>query len=1688
MKRRLLFILLMLSMLQLSSEWIDVEENRGAELFEHTSYGKELTEVHFSLPGYEIEPVIENGETYQKITYWNEGEILEVGKPDLPCFTRLIAIPNEGNPVFEIVNYYEETISNIVLYPQQELQSESRPNRTGFTIDESFYTSGNIFPQEKIQIGSPAVIRGLRVVNLTINPFRYDPRNQELTIIKNIDVIVRTEGNGGENTLRKEMKLSLAFEPLYEASVLNYESTLSREDDFQDPSYLFIRTNQTNIDDEIATLTEWKHQKGFDVAVHSVNSGTSSSTIKSYIQTAYDTWPNPPEYVCLVGDAEGNFNIPTGDGDQFYARLDGTDILADVYMGRLSFNTEFELQTIVSKIYNYEREPYMDQTDWYSHSLLVGDPSFSGTSVIDTKQHIKEMMLVHDPEYTFDEYYFGGCSAQMSSSINSGISYMNYRGYLGMSGFGNDNISALNNGFMLPVAVIPTCATGSFAGGTAISEMFLKAGTPSQPKGAIASYGTATISTHTCFNNCIDAGTYYGIFADNIYNMGGALTRGKLNLYMNYPNQPGYVNDFSNWNNLMGDPGMELWTGIPQPLTVVYNSQISLGANTMLVNVQDNSGQPIENAWVTALLGDDDIFSTGWTDTSGNIVLEINAEVAGTAHLTVTKHDYIPHLGSFDVGQADRFVNVFEYDIDDDNLGDSSGNDDGIINPGEMIEFNISLKNFGTSTANGVTATISSTDDYITITDNTENYGNIAANSAVFCAEDYDFSVNTDVLGGMEIHLQIDISDNMGNNWTDFLILPIEGANLIVSDHSFPNDPNGIIEPGETAELMLTLQNAGTVTANTVYGQLLVDANWFTLNDDEGYFGDLTGGGQGNNNANRFEITAATQIIPGSQFNMEVQLYNADGYDSTVYFTITVGDATLTDPLGPDAYGYYCYDDGDTDYYNVPVYDWIEINSIGTNLNLNDPGETGDIEEVEDIPISFVFYGIEYDDITVCSNGWVAPGILGNTSFMNWQIPGPLGPSPQIAVFWDDLETAQGDVYYFFDSAQNYIVIEWDDMRNEYNNSYEETFQLIIYDSNYYPTATGDSEMKFQYKVFNNVDVGSYPSQHGQYSTIGLKDHTGTQGLEYTFNNNYPAQAKVITNETALLYTGSAIQFEEPYLVLGGVTLDDANGNGLADYGEIINLDIMLNNLGEQAATGVSGIISTTDTNVTITQNTSDFADVQGSGSSTNTPPFTIEVNEDCPDGHVVPFTINVTCDQSPWELYFTIELNAPIIEFNSIFVDDGDNNILDPGETADIFVSFENTGGAEAYNIETVISESDQYITLNSTTYSFNVITSGSICTAEYNVTAEDSAPIGHVADISWNFSGDYNYSSNGIFPIVISQIPVLLDEDFSVTFPPDGWLITGGSNWHQSWDNMAGGTAPEAQFTWEFNNRTTERLICPTMNTAGNSSLDLTFMHVIEGWEGYTLKVQTSSDGSTWNDAWSIAPSSIPSEEVSITIDTSDVGSANFQLAFVFEGDIWGIWHWSIDDVHLEGGQIVQLGFIEGTVSLSGSTGNVDDAVITAGEYVTSPNASGFYNIPIPEGTYDMTVELVGYETITQEDISVTANQTTIVDFDLIQTGSDDIIIPEDTALLGNYPNPFNPRTTIKFALKENSQVNLEIYNVKGQKVKTLVNNKMDAGIHQAVWNGLDNMGKHVSSGIYFYKLHTQDFTSMDRMILLK
>jgi hypothetical protein len=94
----------------------------------------------------------------------------------------------------------------------------------------------------------------------------------------------------------------------------------------------------------------------------------------------------------------------------------------------------------------------------------------------------------------------------------------------------------------------------------------------------------------------------------------------------------------------------------------------------------------------------------------------------------------------------------------------------------------------------------------------------------------------------------------------------------------------------------------------------------------------------------------------------------------------------------------------------------------------------------------------------------------------------------------------------------------------------------------------------------------------------------------------------------------------------------------------------------------------------------------------------------------------------------------------------------------------------------------------------------------------------------------------------------------------------------------------------------------------------------------------------------------------------------------------------------------------------------------------------------------------------------------------------------LPLTFSLSQNYPNPFNPQTVIQYALPHEGHVNILVYNVLGQKVKVLKDEVEEAGYKTLTWDGKDETGSEVASGIYFYRLQAKNFVKCKKMLLLK
>ncbi|MCB9508983.1 MAG: carboxypeptidase regulatory-like domain-containing protein [Deferribacteres bacterium] len=190
----------------------------------------------------------------------------------------------------------------------------------------------------------------------------------------------------------------------------------------------------------------------------------------------------------------------------------------------------------------------------------------------------------------------------------------------------------------------------------------------------------------------------------------------------------------------------------------------------------------------------------------------------------------------------------------------------------------------------------------------------------------------------------------------------------------------------------------------------------------------------------------------------------------------------------------------------------------------------------------------------------------------------------------------------------------------------------------------------------------------------------------------------------------------------------------------------------------------------------------------------------------------------------------------------------------------------------------------------------------------------------------------------------------------------------------------------------------------------------------------------------------------------------------------------------------------FVASAVSLEGLAVYAYNDAGIIGSALTDGNGT-FRLDDLPSGEYKLKINGAGYEdayyggaddqsalTVTvssgrsQDDIQIEIGETTTD----VQNSTD--VLPESFYLEQNYPNPFNPETTIRFALAADSEVKVMVYNLIGQQVRTLVDAKMNAGLHQVRWDGISDGGLRVASGIYLLRFEAGEVIQIRRMILMK
>ena len=1034
----------------------------------------------------------------------------EPGKAELPVYSQLISLLQNGNFVLEDLTY-DYDVTALDYYVQQFGWED------GTKKDETFYTSDEWYPKEIVSISSPVIMRGYRFCQVSIAAVQYNPTKNLIRVLKDINATFAIDLKNNDNPLiDTKSRPSSSFSNIVSEHVYG----TVKDNVHETGSYLIIAPDECM--SILQPLVEWKRKLGHEVTLtplSEIGASPDNYDIKNYIQNAYLSWDIPPEFVVLVGDVTGNFIIPSfyvegymteyDVSDHPYTLLEGDDYFPDVLLGRISIQSQMDLLTVISKILNYES--ILVEGSWYKSALMIScfnQETGMFTHYL-TKANIGKKLL----NFGFQgvDYFTYPLNTGVSNLINmidQGHTLINFRGcgspYYWASWWGYyflelSDIPSLNNGLMLPMLTSITCGGADFAYAEediCFGELWLTVGSPTNPKGAIGFIGPSEHDTRTRWNNCMDMGIYQGITQEELYGCGEMLLRGKMELYNNFPHNHdwGGSEDSDQFYfyvyGLLGDPGLQVWTDIPKNFSLICDDGISCNQNYIVVEVDVDDDC---SDFIVALTQGDSLITKGITDANGNVTL-YGDFTPGIYEITPSKYGYLPKTHELTV-YSNESLQISNINFIDDPIS------------GTIVEYSFDLLHFTPYNAEDISILISSNDGEVdVITDSI--YVDYIQSQETFTFQYLYFSINHEWLNGNIANLKLEVNSTLGDQT---YIIPVEiiSPELVVSQFNVDNADSCLIQ-GQDDEVYIKLTNTGSTGTNFFNAFLMCTNGKATVSQDESNYLTIEPTGTGVNTI-PFSVLP-NQVITGENAQFELQIIQDDSLVQTIQLSVPIGVVSTTSPTFSE-YGYYAIESSDTGNFEAPVYDWIELDPSlgGDGVPVEGNYETYDgAAYFMEPPFDICFFSHFCDKMTICTEGWIAMS-EDVIYHRNKTIPSGCGPASMIAPFWDDLR--DGNIYTWFDEVEHRFIIEWQDFRTVYDYYVFETFEVIIFDPEYYPTSNGNIEIMFQYKEVTNND------QDDNYATVGIENYQQTDGVLITYSNIYASTAHELQDETAILFT-----------------------------------------------------------------------------------------------------------------------------------------------------------------------------------------------------------------------------------------------------------------------------------------------------------------------------------------------------------------------------------------------------------------------------------------------------------------------------------------------------------------------------------------------------------------------------------------
>lgn len=779
------------------------------------------------------------------------------------------------------------------------------------------------------------------------------------------------------------------------------------------------------------------------------------------------------------------------------------------------------------------------------------------------------------------------------------------------------------------------------------------------------------------------------------------------------------------------------------------------------------------------------------------------------------------------------------------------------------------------------------------------------------------------------------------------------------------------------------------------------------------------------------------------------------------------------------------------------------------------PG-TGYTSKTLDFP--FPFAGEEFEQIRVYADGYI---MLGEELDWPYQVYDFLlfTKNKYIAPFMADLilYSPDNDGLWYEGDAYS-ATFRWQASVDGFNNTSELNFAVELFKNgdiklyygteNEYPPMdwmSGVSAGNNKYYQFTEVSndltipvnyVCDLKSSH--YPPGFQIHHSGEfSGLTEEPLNNF--EIKFLTLDENNIRDSKVVYFSTDganYLVI-----DDywawANGDDVIEFGETAVLSFDIKNLGEEPIYGATLQVFSDDEFITLTDSTEALGDFQPDETKTFTGALMFDVSNMVPNDHDIIFNTLILDDfGDDWTSHIYFTAYAPEVYAGGVVIDDGGNGGLDPGETTDVIVTLYNGGGAAVNNLITSLSSDDPFVTINSNSANLESIEANSIGEVVFNITASEDIPSGYIIEFEIDIEADNGYSATTMAYIVVGLITEGFESGGYAAFPwefsGDGdWVIDNSVYYEGSFsarsgaigDNQTSSIMLEICVLGDGEISFAKRVSSEAGYDYLKFKIDGTEMGEWDGEQDWTEVIFPITDG-VHTLTWSYV------KDFSVN-NGSDCGWIDF-ITFPPFGDPNPLMSYNPESfIITTGNQIISDTMTitnEGTGPLFYSITVVD----TVGNNVDwlsidlengGLNAGDSDNVylefdasELDEGNY------VAYITITDH----MENEYVVPVFMFVDIGTgihNSKLISE----FENIPNPFSNKTSIHFTLEEKASVALEIFNLKGEKIQTLISAvEYSKGAHFVNWNATDDRGASIESGVYFFRISINEEIVTGKMIL--